>query len=96
MEEIMPGASNETRIVKIVNANWTPDVARGDGLFEMLLITEDDQRVAIPASPLSMTALVALAQANTVLAWDPTNRSLIVANIVGTMPWTVAKQQEKG
>ncbi|HWG61592.1 MAG TPA: hypothetical protein VG253_07755 [Streptosporangiaceae bacterium] len=36
-----------------------------------------------------MTALVALAQADTVLAWDPENRTLIAANIVGRMPWTV-------
>lgn len=35
-----------------------------------------------------MIAFVALARANTVLAWDPTNRTLIVANVVGTMPWT--------
>lgn len=31
-----------------------------------------------------------LGRADTVMAWDPVNRSLIVANIVGTMPWTVA------
>ena len=30
-----------------------------------------------------MTALVALTQADTVLLWDPTNRTLIVANLVG-------------
>jgi hypothetical protein len=39
----------------------------------------------------SIMALVALSQANdstTVLAWDPANRTLIAANIVGTMPWT--------
>jgi hypothetical protein len=42
----------------------------------------------MPASPESMTALAALAQADTVMAWDPLNRSLIIANIVGTMPWT--------
>jgi hypothetical protein len=66
----MPGASKETRRVKIV--------------------TEDDQEFVVPASPASMTALVALAKADTVLAWDPLNRALIVANIVGTMPWTVA------
>jgi hypothetical protein len=35
-----------------------------------------------------MTALVALAKADTVIVWDPVNRSLLVANIVGTMPWT--------
>ncbi len=44
----------------------------------------------VPVDPASMTALVALAKANTVMAWDPTNRLLIIANIVGTMPWTVA------
>jgi hypothetical protein len=55
-----------------------------------MLVTEDDQQYFVPASPASMTALVALARADTVLAWDPRNRSLIVANIVGSMPWTAA------
>jgi hypothetical protein len=86
----MPGASEETRRVKILNANWAPDAAGGDGRFELLIVTEDDQRYVLPANPGSMTALVALARADTVMAWDPQNRSLIVANIVGTMPWTVA------
>ena len=84
----MPGASKETRRVKILNANWVPDSAEGDGQFEVMIVTEDDQRYGVPASPASMTALVALAKADTVMMWDPTNRSLIVANIVGTMPWT--------
>jgi hypothetical protein len=35
-----------------------------------------------------MTALIALVRAETVLVWDPTNRTLIAANLVGTMPWT--------
>jgi hypothetical protein len=35
-----------------------------------------------------MAALVALARADTVPAWDPTNRTLVAANVVGTMPWT--------
>jgi hypothetical protein len=35
-----------------------------------------------------MSALVALAGADTVLAWDPEGPTLIVANIVGQMPWT--------
>lgn len=84
----MPGASQETRRVKTMNANWVPDDAGGDGRFEVLIVTEDDQRYVVPASPGSMTALVALAKADTVMAWDPLNRSLIIANIVGTMPWT--------
>lgn len=86
----MPGASSETRRVKILNANWAPDGAGGDGLFEVMIMTEDDQKYFVSASPGSMTALVALARADTVMAWDPLNKSLIVANIVGTMPWTAA------
>lgn len=86
----MPGASTETRRVKILNANWDPDGAEGNGQFEILIVTEDDQRHVVPASPDSMTALAALAKADTVMAWDPLNRSLIIANIVGTMPWTVS------
>lgn len=85
----MPGASQETRRVKIINANWKPAGAAEDGAFEVMIVTEDDQRYFVPASPASMTALVALAKADTVMAWDPTNQALIVANIVGTMPWTV-------
>jgi hypothetical protein len=85
----MPGASEETRRVKILNANWIPDEAGGDGQFEVLVVTEDDARYTMPASPSSMTALVALATADTVMVWDQVNRSLIIANIVGTMPWTV-------
>jgi hypothetical protein len=88
----MPGASQATQRVKILNANWVPDAdgGAGDGRFEILMITEDDERVAVPISPGAITALVSLAQAETVLAWDPENRVLIIANIIGTMPWTVA------
>ncbi len=89
MEVTIPGASTETRRVKILNANWLPDSAEGDGKFEVLIVTEDDQRYVVPASPSSMTALAALATTDTVMAWDPLNRSLIIENIVGTMPWTV-------
>jgi hypothetical protein len=88
MEAVMPGASRETRRVKIVNANWAPGDVEGDGRFEVQIVTEDDRRYVVPASLAAMTALVALAKADTVLAWDPENRTLIVANIVGTMPWT--------
>jgi hypothetical protein len=85
----MPGTSQQTRRVKILNANWLPDGAEEDGQFELQIVTEDDQRYAVPASARYMTALVALAKADTVTAWDLVNRALIVANIVGTMPWTV-------
>lgn len=86
----MPGASGQTRRVKILNANWSPSSESVDGRFDVMIVTDDDQQETLPASPASMTALVALSQANTVLAWDPTNRTLIAANVVGEMPWTQA------
>lgn len=87
----MPGASSQTQEVKILNANWIPDTVGGDGRFEIQLVTSDDQRIALPASPASVTALVALAQANTVMMWDAENGTLIIANIRGIMPWTVTE-----
>jgi hypothetical protein len=58
-----------------------------------MLITDDDQRHAMPASPATVTALTALAQAGTVLHWDPGDGgTLIIANIIGTMPWTTAQE----
>ena len=87
----MPGASEQTRRVKIVNANWVAGADGDDGRFEILIVTEDDQRHVAAPSPAAMTALIALTQAGTVLAWDPADRTLIAANVVGTMPWTQAR-----
>jgi len=87
----MPGASEQTRRVKIVNANWVAGADGDDGRFEIQIVTEDDQRHLAAPSPAAMTALIALTQADTVLAWDPVDRTLIAANIVGTMPWTQAR-----
>jgi hypothetical protein len=87
----MPGASEQTRRVKIVNANWVAGADGDDGRFEIQILTEDDQRHVAAPSPAAMTALIALTQADTVLAWDPADRTLIAANIVGTMPWTQAR-----
>jgi hypothetical protein len=84
----MPGASEQTRRVKVLNANWVAGPDEADGRFEVMIVTEDDQQHLVTPSPAAMTALVALTQADTVLAWDPTNRTLIAANLVGTMPWT--------
>jgi hypothetical protein len=43
----------------------------------------------LPASAASVTAVVALTQAGTVMMWDPPNQTLIAANVVGQMPWTI-------
>ena len=84
----MPGASERTRPVKIVNANWVSGPDGDQGRFEIMFITDDDQRHVATPSPAAMTALIALTQAGTVLLWDPADRTLIAANIVGKMPWT--------
>jgi hypothetical protein len=84
----MPGASEQTRQVKVLNANWIAGPDGDDGRFEVMLVTDDDQQHTIAPSPAATTALLALAQADTILLWDPANRTLIAANIVGT--WLTA------
>jgi hypothetical protein len=85
----MPGASAETRRVTNLNANWKPGAGGDGGRFELQLITDDDQRFTTVVSAAALTALVAIARADTVLAWDPTNATLIAANLIGQMPWTL-------
>jgi hypothetical protein len=80
----MPGASEQTRRVKVLNANWVAGADGDDGQFELMIVTEDDQVHTVNPSPASVTALLALANADTILLWDPTNQTLIAANIVGT------------
>ncbi len=43
----MPGASEQTRPVKIVNANWAAGPDGDHGRFEVMIVTEDDQRHVI-------------------------------------------------
>jgi hypothetical protein len=86
--EDVPGASEQTRRVKTLSANWVAEEEGGDGRFELLLITEDDERHVVSPSPAATSALVALSQADTVLLWDPEGRTLIAADVVGQMPWS--------
>jgi hypothetical protein len=74
--------------VKVLNANWVAGADGDDGRFELLIITSDDERHVVAPSPAATSALVALARADTVLVWDPEDRTLIAANVRGTMPWT--------
>jgi hypothetical protein len=83
----MPGASEKTQRVKALNANWVPGGDSEDGRFELLLVTDDDARHVVAASPSAVTAIVTMAHGDTVLLWDPMNHTLIVGNIVGeTLP----------
>ena len=78
--------------MKIVNANWVAGSDGDHGRFEVMMVTEDDQRHVVAPSPAAMTALIALTQADTVLLWDPADRTLIAANLVGRMSWTERAQ----
>jgi hypothetical protein len=80
----MPGASEQTRRIKVLNANWIAGPDGDDGRFEVMIVTADDKQHTIAPSPASMIALIALTQADTVLLWDPTDRTLIAANLVGS------------
>lgn len=80
----MPGASEQTQPVKVLNANWAAGPAGEDGRFEIMIVTEDGRQHTIAPSPASMSGLLALVQTDTVLLWDPVNRTLIAANLVGT------------
>jgi hypothetical protein len=84
----VPGASEEARRVKSMNANWVAGADGEDGRFELMIVTSDDRHDVVAPSPVAMTALVALAEGNTVLVWDAADRTLIAANLRGTMPWT--------
>lgn len=79
----MPGAGENTRRVRVVNANWTPGPDGTDGAFALLLVTEDDQRHEFSLSPPAVTAVLALFRAGTVLLFDPDGPTLITANVVG-------------
>lgn len=80
----MPGASEQTSQVKVLNVNWAAGPDGGDGRFEVMIVTADGQQHTFAPSPPAMTALLALAKAGAILLWDPEDRTLIAANIVGT------------
>lgn len=67
-----------------VNANWS--AARADeAAFELLVVTEDEERHALPVPASQMAALVALTQVEgVVLLWDPEGHTLVAANLVGS------------
>jgi hypothetical protein len=78
----MTGASSETQRVTHVNANWTPSSA-GDGVFELLIVTEDEQRHTVPTTAADLTALASIIRDRVVLLWDADGQVLIVGNLLG-------------
>ena len=80
----MPGASERTSQVKVLNLNWTAGGDGEDGRFEVMIVTADGEKHTIAPSPAAVTALLALTRTDVILLWDPEGRTLIAANIVGT------------
>ncbi|HEY6278395.1 MAG TPA: hypothetical protein VIX86_18940 [Streptosporangiaceae bacterium] len=80
----MPGASEQTSQVKVLNVNWAAGPDGDDGRFEVMIVTADGQQHTFAPSPAAMAALLALAKTDAILLWDPQGRTLIAANIVGT------------
>ena len=79
----MAGASEATVRVTNVNANWSAGDGDADGVFELLVVTEDGERYTLTPTAADAPALLALVKASPVLLWDPDHRTLIGANIVG-------------
>ena len=52
----MPGASKATRRVKVINANWTPPANGGDGRFDLMLVTDDDEKHVVSPSAADLEA----------------------------------------
>ncbi len=80
----MPGASEQTSQVTVLNVNWAAGQNGNDGQREVMVVTADGQQHTFAPSPASMTALLALAKADAILLWDPEARTLIGANVIGT------------
>ena len=53
---VMPGASEQTSQVTVLNANWADGE---DGRFEVMIVTTDGQQHTVAPSPAAMTALLA-------------------------------------
>lgn len=87
----MPGAGPNTLRVRYVNANWSAGATGRDGEFALLIVTEDDERHAVPLTSADAPALLALIRDSPVLLWDPDAATLIAANLLGDwlpLDWT--------
>lgn len=52
----MPGASEQTSQVKVLNLNWTAGGDGEDGRFEAMIVTADGEKHTIAPSPAAVTA----------------------------------------
>jgi len=53
----MPGASEQTSQVKVLNVNWAAGADGEDGRFDVMIVTGDGEKHTFAPSPASLTAL---------------------------------------
>ena len=66
MVTVMPGASEQTSQVKVLNLNWTAGEDGEDGRFDVIIVTADGERHIVTPSPAAVTALLALARTDVI------------------------------
>ena len=79
----MAGASDSTRRITVVNANWEAGADGTDGTFAFMFVTEDDERHTVSTSAAAATALVAILKSGAAPLWDADNHTLIAGGILG-------------
>lgn len=79
----MPGASESTRRVTVVNANWEAGADGTDGTFRFMFVTDDEERHTVETTPAAATALVAIIRSGAVPLWDADNGTLIAGGVLG-------------
>lgn len=79
----MAGASESTRRITVVNANWEVGADGTDGTFRFMFVTDDDERHTVETTPASAAALVALIKSGAVPLWDADNSTLIAGGVLG-------------
>lgn len=78
----MTGASKHTVRIDYINANWSAG-AEPESAFELLIVTEDDQRHSLPISTDQLATLGPLLHPDRVLLFDPEGPTIIIGNLVG-------------
>lgn len=66
-----------------INANWAPGTDTTGETFEVLVVTEDEQRHSVSVTPAGAAGFFAMVRASPVLLFDVENQTVIAANIVG-------------
>lgn len=70
----MPGAGPNTLRVRYVNANWSAAADGSEGKFQLLIVTEDDQRRTVAVRAVAVSALLGLVRDSRYCCGIPTPR----------------------